>query len=199
MPDRHNKRLIKTCSLLNSPVHSDLTISCNGSAFYAHQCILGLSTDYFAAGSTMRSPGSDTNTVSLSHYSAASVWRFLSWCYSGDYPRILPAEISHHEAHQGVEIHTRVYLLAAYLGVDELKTLASDRCRDELTNNWNIKVFLKTVRDVFPSIGGNDDTLRRIILTVGAVNHATLKTVPEYRDVLDQVEGFAAELAWGYI
>lgn len=200
MPNWPITRLIKARSLLNSPVHSDLIIKCDGSAFYAHQCILGLLTDYFDAAVLSRSPELETNTVSILHHSAATVWRFLSWCYSGDYPQILPDQIPQHKAHEGVQIHMRVSLLADYLGVDELKTVALDRCRYELANNWKADVFLEAVRDVFPSTGRcNDDTLRRVILTFGGMNHATLKTVPGYRDVLDQVEGFAAELAWGYI
>jgi hypothetical protein len=73
-------------SLLNSEIHSDLTIKVGNSTFKAHKNILALRTDFFTTATKEgRFAESKDNTVTLQEHSANAVWRFLTYCYSGQY------------------------------------------------------------------------------------------------------------------
>lgn len=131
------------------------------------------------------------------------MWRFLKWSHTGDYPTSLPQELSYPDD-EGCEKHSKVYFIADYLGIDELKEEAVSKYEAHHTDgilsrdDVSREQFLRSVRDVFDHTVQQDDKLRTAVLRTAATYHRWLKVVPEYQKVLQEVDGFAAALAWSY-
>jgi hypothetical protein len=71
---------------MNSDLHSDLTIKVKNSAFKAHKAILAIRTQFFTMATKEHGfAESKDNIVTLEDHSAYAVWRFLTYCYTGNY------------------------------------------------------------------------------------------------------------------
>lgn len=162
--------------------------------FHAHQCVIALRTPFFLHATTRGFAESKDSIVDLPSHSKAAVWRFLKWCYTGDYPSTIPPDTFIND-HYGYRKHSTAYFLADYLGTEELKKLAAENFHNVWKENWDRKQFLEAIRDVFANTVKPDDLLRRSVLAFASFRHLELKTEPEYRDVLLGVDCFAGELA----
>jgi len=76
------------CRLFNNPAHSDIVVAAGSFAFDAHRAILGLRTSFFTNATNPSSGFSEAeqNVVRIEEHSCHAVWRFLIYCYTGDYP-----------------------------------------------------------------------------------------------------------------
>ena len=187
--------LTNTRSLFNCPTNADLTITCHELTFPAHHNILSLHTPFFSTATTNFS-GATTATVDLPDHSTATVTRFLKWCYTGDYPTLLPPELANPD-HAPGELHLKVYFLADYLGVEELKELAARKYRSHWVKGEENE-FIGEVREVWENTCGEDDKMRAAVLQKARKWNLDLKKLEAYREVLMEVEGFAVELAWNH-
>ncbi|CCX11546.1 Similar to hypothetical protein MYCTH_2306100 [Myceliophthora thermophila ATCC 42464]; acc. no. XP_003663875 [Pyronema omphalodes CBS 100304] len=74
-------------SLYNTKDHSDLTIKVGSADFFAHHAILKPRTPFFERA-TKKESGfveSKDGVVMIEDHSTHAVWRFLMYCYTGDY------------------------------------------------------------------------------------------------------------------
>jgi hypothetical protein len=81
--------------IFNSGTYSDLTVKAGPATFKVHKAILGVRTKFFEMAT--REGGfleSKDNIVTIEEHSAHAVWRFLTYCYTGDYRNAKNEEIA---------------------------------------------------------------------------------------------------------
>ena len=81
------RELNRVHRLFDSGSYSDLTVVAGGARFNVHRIILGLRTPFFE-NATKEENGfleSKDKVVTIGDHSAHAVWRFLKYCYTGDY------------------------------------------------------------------------------------------------------------------
>ena len=167
----------------------------------AHRSILAIR----APGIFRTAYGSATiaKTLSLDVGSTATVWRLLRWCYTGDYPYDLPPNWPWADP-EGVTRHTKVYSLAAELKIENLKALVAAKFSEWWADSvhWHRRKFCFALKDIYGITNIREDVedpLRKAVLETAWRKHDDLLLEPVYREIMWEVEGFAAELAWKYL
>ncbi|KAI6514818.1 hypothetical protein MCOR10_008444 [Pyricularia oryzae] len=83
--------------------------------------------------------------------------------------------------------HCRVYALAEYLQVAELKVLAARKFRAEAEKYWNHQDFFEAVQEVYLTSARGDKLLRDIVVSV-MKRHEELLDRFEYQEVVSQLD-----------
>ena len=172
----------------------------SGHLLLAHRCILAFRAPHILANASATSP----STLLIDHaHSTATVWRVLRWCYTGDYPYELPSDHSWADP-EGVMRHTKVYFLANELKIKDLKALVAAKFCEWWADSvhWHRRKFCCALKDIYAATEfqeSSEDVLRKAVLETAWRKHDDLLLEPVYREIMWEVEGFAAELAWKYL
>jgi hypothetical protein len=179
--------------LFNNPSHSDLTVVVGGCCFHAHKAILYLRTNFFTNATSLSSGFTESkeNVVTIQEHSAHAVWRFLRYCYTGDYPDVSTLDETDDPAPLK---HTRVYALADMLGVPSLKSVATAKLKAKLDNDIVSADFHETVRDAYSSTYPGDKELRNVLVHATRKHLAKLVSNEEFRKVLLELAEFSGQL-----
>ncbi|KAA8893036.1 BTB/POZ protein [Sphaerosporella brunnea] len=190
-----NSSLTVPTRLLDDPSHSDLTVTVGPHSFHVHKAILSLRTSFFT-NATNPSSGfteSKANVVTIEEHSPHAVWRFLKYCYTGDYP-----EVSTLDGESGDDPsplrHTRVYALADMLDVPSLKTVATAKLKRKLDTDIVSADFHETVRDAYSSTYPGDKELRNVLVHATRKHLGDLVHHEEFRKLLLELAEFSGQL-----
>ncbi|KAI5819014.1 BTB/POZ protein [Pyronema omphalodes] len=157
-------------TLLNSDLHSDLTIKVGNSTFKAHKAILAVRTQFLTMATQEHGfIESQDNTVTLEDQSAHAVWRFLAYCYTGNYEESQNKDIEGDD--DGVYLmHTRVHALADMFGVPQLKVLAAQKLKRQF-EEWAPDDFIECVKETYTTTYHKDRKIRNVLVDA-AYNHS---------------------------
>jgi hypothetical protein len=154
------------------------------------------------------------NVVTIQEHSAHSVWRFLKYCYTGDYPEVsnelalgegvfvLMFKIPNWYVSDSPKIeddpeylrHPRVHALADMLDVPGLKTVTADKMQTRFSTNWVTAEFPKIVSEVYSTTNSQDKTARDV-LTKAARNHfMELSSDDDFKALLRELGEFSGGL-----
>ena len=158
-------------------------------------------------------PDSD-NHYRVQNVNPEAVWRFLKWCYIGDYPGDPDARSN--PEHDGgswwrdkpeSDVHLQLYALATRWDIPELKQTAVRKLRafwDSICGldvDWNDRSFINSAYQVFQTYadGDVDEDLRNEIVDAGTNFHSELKQLdteefPCYRTLVEEVPRYTVAL-----
>lgn len=219
-----------TVRLLNSPVGADLIILVENVHFFAHLCILSLRTSYFNAPlkneherEHLAELGAKPRKVTLLGHSAPAFWRFLTWCYTGDYspyharelPPFLHGGMNHRagapsagaercivQDNGALVININVYFLADALHIPALETLAAQAQEQIMMMGWsNVPFAQETMLGNFPMLAKRvyevtarrDDQMRGVLVRYAVTNHQRLVPLPEFMGLMVACADFAMD------
>ncbi|KAI5794059.1 hypothetical protein FPQ18DRAFT_401522 [Pyronema domesticum] len=132
------KFMEKQRQLFNDPTFANLTVKAGTTTFKVHKAVLNVHTSFFT--NATKEGGfleSKDNTVTIEEHSAHSVWRFLMYCYTGDYREGNNADITDEvPVNDRYLKHIRVHALADMLNIDCLKILAAEKLWLKVRNNF---------------------------------------------------------------
>jgi hypothetical protein len=167
-------------------------------SFHAHKAILSLRTPFFTNATKPSSGFSESheNVVTIEEHSAHAVWRFLKYCYTGDYPEesAAGALTDEEEDDPSPLKHTRVYALADMLDVPSLKSVATQKLKAKLDNDVVSADFHETVRDAYSSTYPGDKELRNVLVHATKKHLSELVLNEEFKKVLLELAEFSGQL-----
>ncbi|KAF8251768.1 hypothetical protein K440DRAFT_612042 [Wilcoxina mikolae CBS 423.85] len=180
--------------LLKSGDHSDLTITAGDTKFSVHKAILGLRTTFFNNATDPQKGFSEaqTNVVTVEEHSVHAVWRFLTYCYTGEYKDACNPTL-------GVEddppsaMHPRVHALADMLDVPKLKLLATKKLETQL-KNWIVADFPTMVKEIYSSTTAQDGGIRDLLVATSKDHIEELVLREDFKAVMEEVGEFSAAL-----
>jgi len=175
--------------LLDSPKHADLLITVDEHEFHAHTMILSLRSDSFANRIKLQD-GFARSTIG--GYSAHTVWRMLTYCYTGDYTDAAKDGLGKDDP--GDLMHFYVYSLAKMLNIPSLKTLATYKLKAIFANARDFRNFPDTVRKIYSETDSQDLELRRILIDVARKHLKELMYVSGFRDTLCEFGEFSGKI-----
>ncbi|KAF8251766.1 hypothetical protein K440DRAFT_612039 [Wilcoxina mikolae CBS 423.85] len=186
--------------LFDSDDYTDLTIIVGEAKFHTHQNLLKIRTPFFANATK---PGgfseAKDNTVAIKEHSAHSVWRFLKYCYTGDYPEESNELALGEENDPGNMKHLRVYALADMLDVPGLKAIAASHIETSLSNSWSAAEFPKIVTEVYSTTSTQDKVMRNVLIKAGRTNLRELSKNVEFKKLLVECGDFSGGLMLDFI
>ncbi|KAF8541482.1 hypothetical protein BDD12DRAFT_878711 [Trichophaea hybrida] len=189
------KFLAKLDELFNSGTHSDLTIVAGNTAqFHVHKALIGLRTSFFTNATKPENGFSEAkdNVVTIQEHSAHAVWRFLTYCYSGDYKDGNNTELSEEDDHPSLK-HPRVYALADMLDIPDLKDLITKKLQIQL-NNWVAADFPVMVREIYSTTNKQDKEIRNVLVTTAKEHIDKLLKLKEFKEVAEEFGEFSTAL-----
>ncbi|TGZ79382.1 hypothetical protein EX30DRAFT_112656 [Ascodesmis nigricans] len=202
----------KLSSLFNSPIHSDITIYAGTLPISAHLAILSLHTPFFTSALSPASAFEEATTCSVKfpEHSPHAVYRLVRFCYEGSYPagelRELAGVVVEGEDKEGTEggwAHLRVYLMADYVGVEELMTLATENLRGELSRPEKMEMgeLGRLVEAVYAITGARkkDRVLREVFVEAVLRRVVQGEEVDGLREVLERQGELAVEVLGRYV
>jgi len=181
--------------LFDSGKHSDLTVTVGNTEFSVHQNILCLRTSFFEkATQEGKFAESKDRTVTINEHSAHAVWRFLKYCYTGDYSTSSNNLALGEDDDLGSLKHPRVYALADMLDVPDLKRLAKEKLEAQLEKEFVAADFYGTVKETYATTNARDEDFRNVLVEVTKKNLTSLKESREFREVMREFGEFSAQL-----
>ncbi|KAL2756662.1 hypothetical protein ACRALDRAFT_1075540 [Sodiomyces alcalophilus JCM 7366] len=83
--------------------------------------------------------------------------------------------------------HCRVYALAEYVQVSELKVLAASKFRAEAKKHWNHPDFFEAIQEVYRTSARNDRLLRDVVVDT-IMERKELLGRHEYQEIISQLD-----------
>ncbi|CCX11542.1 Similar to BTB/POZ domain protein [Aspergillus clavatus NRRL 1]; acc. no. XP_001267759 [Pyronema omphalodes CBS 100304] len=131
----------------------NIIIKTKDTEFYAHRRVLKLRTSFFEDKiKVMQIKEDKLVTVTMDeaadggyYCTTHAVWRFLNWCYTGDYSGQSQKIGLNHDDHLGALRHCEVYHLAAKFDIPDLKNLAVTKLATHLSSKWVASEFPEIV------------------------------------------------------
>ncbi|KAI5817737.1 hypothetical protein BZA77DRAFT_31747 [Pyronema omphalodes] len=179
--------------MLISGAYSDLTIKVGSETFNVHKAVLRVRTKFFEMAT--REGGfleSKNNTVIIEEHSAHAVWRFLTYCYTGDYRNDKYEGISEDDDEMYVQ-HARVHALADMLDIPDLKLFATEKLKIQL-KSWVTISFIHCVQEIYTMTNAPDLGLRDALLSAADTNIHILLGTPFFQEELQGYGEFLVAL-----
>ncbi|KAF8251767.1 hypothetical protein K440DRAFT_43594 [Wilcoxina mikolae CBS 423.85] len=185
--------------LLNSSTHSDITIIVKSATFRAHKAILEIRTSFFTTATLTENGFVDLQeqTVTLQEHSPYAVWRFLTYCYTGNYSAesdcpVIPSAEDDGHTHL---VHPRVYALADMLGVESLKTLAVKQLQKQLEGQQiKAEAYPSIIMEIYSTTSTQNKDIRDAIIQATKVHVKALEKDEDFKVVISEYPDFAIGL-----
>ncbi|KAI9725707.1 MAG: hypothetical protein M1834_009753 [Cirrosporium novae-zelandiae] len=178
---------------ISNTEYSDVTIYIGKIELPAHASVLAVQSRYFEKALKSRFQEGETKVFRFESGSGHAYWRVFDYLYTGTYSD---------EAYQNLEIdddiellkHIRVYALADFFFIDELKEIACKMFKSKLQNLWVSETLVDCISEVYTTTHEEDKAMRRVVLDVVSNHLKDLWNGKVFQNLVRDNGNFAVDL-----
>ncbi|KAK2734826.1 hypothetical protein FQN55_002521 [Onygenales sp. PD_40] len=181
--------------LFNSQLHSDVTLYLGPSKFkfHAHYAILSARTTFFDKAKAGEWEEGKTDEFHFPGERPHALYRMLEYIYKGDYATGSRA-LDGTKDDPDLLKHTRVFLLADYFDVKDLKELCAQKFAKQADWLWTSEEFIRSIRMVYSIPKSSGQCMRNEIYAVVQDRIEQLHEKENFRELLKECAEFAADV-----
>ncbi|KAI5816696.1 hypothetical protein BZA77DRAFT_368086 [Pyronema omphalodes] len=192
--------LEKFKGLFDSKDHSDISIQIGSKVFHAHHAILKLRTAFFEKATNKENGFAESisGIVEIKDHSAHAIWRFITYCYTGDYSNESNSVELGHDDDVGPFKHCRVHALADMLVAPDVKKLAAKKLDHYLTETWTqdsvVSYFVGFAREIYATTNACDEDIRSVLVKATRAHMIELIKHEDFKAVLFEIPEYSGAL-----
>ncbi|KAI9733082.1 MAG: hypothetical protein M1834_003628 [Cirrosporium novae-zelandiae] len=194
MDDHQTKLLEGISELFNSTQHSDLIIYIGKKELPAHALILAAQSEFFEKALKPGFKEEETKVFRFETGSEHAYWRVFNYLYTGDYSDEPCQDL---EVDDDIELlkHVRVYELADFFFIDNLKELVRQKFESKLQTCWVSETLVDCISELYSTTPyGKDNAIKRVVLSMVYKNINELWSKRAFKDLVRSNGDFAADL-----
>ncbi|KAF2967244.1 hypothetical protein GQX73_g6308 [Xylaria multiplex] len=183
--------------LFNNSDYADVKIYVGQYELPAHSVVLASQSPFFQKALKGDFKEGKDKQFRFEEGSMHAHWRAFEYMYTGAYADE-PTQVFDTPDDDELVKHIRVYVIAEFFMLDDLKRLALQKFKLKLQNLWVSELFVACIREIYASTTESEEGLRSAVVSVAYNYQTELWQKKPFRDLIYDGGDFAVDLVGKY-